>query len=148
MRYLTPEQVLFMPCAPDRRNGRRTRNTRFRVASICRIPKNPVSSFIRVRNNLLVCKNTVYLHCNYSAKCLQERLMLRKLFKTGNSIVVSLPKDITEPLGVSEGTDVSVELDRENQQIIIRPAEHPIAGDGMRICPPISRIYRRISSGP
>ena len=55
--------------------------------------------------------------------------MLRKLFKTGNSIVVSLPKDITEPLGVSEGTDVSVELDRENGQIIIRPAEHPIAGD-------------------
>ncbi len=55
--------------------------------------------------------------------------MLRKLFKTGNSIVVSLPKDIIEPLGVSEGTDVSVELDRENRQIIIRPAEHPIASD-------------------
>ena len=55
--------------------------------------------------------------------------MLRKLFKTGNSLVVSLPKDILEPLGVSEGTDVSVELDRENQQIIIRPAKHPIAGD-------------------
>ena len=55
--------------------------------------------------------------------------MLRKLFKTGNSIVVSLPKDITEPLGVSEGTDVSVELDRENRQIIIRPANHPIAGN-------------------
>jgi antitoxin MazE len=55
--------------------------------------------------------------------------MLRKLFKTGNSIVVSLPKDITEPLGVSEGTDVSVELDRENRQIIIRPTAPPIAGD-------------------
>jgi antitoxin component of MazEF toxin-antitoxin module len=54
--------------------------------------------------------------------------MLRKLFKTGNSIVVSLPKDIIEPLGVSEGADVSVELDRENQQIIIRPAKHSIVG--------------------
>ena len=54
--------------------------------------------------------------------------MLRKLFKTGNSIVVSLPKDIIEPLGVSEGTDVSVELDREKGQIIIRPVEDPIAG--------------------
>ncbi|NWF91115.1 MAG: AbrB/MazE/SpoVT family DNA-binding domain-containing protein [Ignavibacteriaceae bacterium] len=54
--------------------------------------------------------------------------MLRKLFKTGNSIVVSLPKDIIEPLGVSEGTDVSVELDRKNWQIIIRPAKYPIAG--------------------
>jgi putative addiction module antidote len=54
--------------------------------------------------------------------------MLRKLFKTGNSIVVSLPKDVIESLGVSEGTDVSVELDRENRQIIIRPAEQSIAG--------------------
>jgi putative addiction module antidote len=54
--------------------------------------------------------------------------MLRKLFKTGNSIVVSLPKDILEPLGVSEGADVSVELDREKGQVIIRPVEQPIAG--------------------
>lgn len=55
--------------------------------------------------------------------------MLRKLFKTGNSIVVSLPKDIIEPLGVSEGADVSVELDREREQIIIRPVEKPLGGD-------------------
>ena len=54
--------------------------------------------------------------------------MLRKLFKTGNSIVVSLPKDIIEPLGVSEGADVSVELDREKGQVIIRPVEQPVAG--------------------
>jgi antitoxin component of MazEF toxin-antitoxin module len=54
--------------------------------------------------------------------------MLRKLFRTGNSIVVSLPKDIIEPLGVTEGANVSVELDRENRQIIIRPAEYHIAG--------------------
>lgn len=54
--------------------------------------------------------------------------MLRKLFKTGNSIVVSLPKDVIEPLGVTEGTDVSVELDREKGQIVIRPVPSPIAG--------------------
>jgi antitoxin MazE len=54
--------------------------------------------------------------------------MLRKLFKTGNSIVVSLPKDVIEPLGVSEGTDVSVELDREKGQIVIRPVQSPITG--------------------
>jgi antitoxin MazE len=54
--------------------------------------------------------------------------MLRKLFKTGNSIVVSLPKDVIEPLGVSEGTEVSVELDREKGQIVIRPVQSPIAG--------------------
>ena len=55
--------------------------------------------------------------------------MLRKLFKTGNSIVVSLPKDIIEPLGVSEGADVSVELDREKGQVISRPVAQSIAGD-------------------
>lgn len=55
--------------------------------------------------------------------------MLRKLFKTGNSIVVSLPKDIIEPLGVSEGADVLVELDREKRQVIIRPVEQPVVGN-------------------
>jgi antitoxin MazE len=54
--------------------------------------------------------------------------MFRKLFKTGNSIVVSLPEDVIEPLGVSEGTEVSVELDREKGQIIIRPVQSPITG--------------------
>jgi putative addiction module antidote len=52
--------------------------------------------------------------------------MHRKVFKTGNSIVVSLPKDMLELLGVTEGTDVSVELDRENRQILIRVVEKPV----------------------
>ena len=54
--------------------------------------------------------------------------MLRKIFKTGNSVVVSLPKDVLEPLGVVEGAEVSVELDKENRQIVIRPVEMTIAG--------------------
>lgn len=49
--------------------------------------------------------------------------MLRKIFKTGNSLVVSLPKEVLEPLGISDGTDVSVELDRSNSEIVIRPAQ-------------------------
>jgi putative addiction module antidote len=53
--------------------------------------------------------------------------MLRKVFKTGNSLVVSLPKEILEPLGVSDGSDVSVELDRSNRQILIRPTPLPMA---------------------
>ena len=51
--------------------------------------------------------------------------MLRKVFKTGNSLVVSLPKGLLEPLGMTDGTEVSVELDRKNHQILIRPAEIP-----------------------
>jgi putative addiction module antidote len=53
--------------------------------------------------------------------------MVRKIFRTGNSIVVSLPKDALDRLGVAEGADVSVELDQENRQIVIRPVELPIA---------------------
>jgi putative addiction module antidote len=55
--------------------------------------------------------------------------MLRKVFKTGNSLVVSLPKDLLEPLDLRNGTDVSVELDHKNRQILIRRAEIPIAGE-------------------
>lgn len=54
--------------------------------------------------------------------------MLRKVFKTGNSMVVSLPKEFLEPLGVSEGADVSIELDRAHGQIIIRPSVPTVAG--------------------
>ena len=54
--------------------------------------------------------------------------MLRKIYKTGNSVVVSLPKDALEQLGVAEGTDVQVELDEQNRQIVIRPVELPLAG--------------------
>jgi putative addiction module antidote len=55
-----------------------------------------------------------------------EKIMLRKIFKTGNSIVVSIPKDILEQLDLSEGEDVSVELDREQRQIVISPVEKPL----------------------
>lgn len=53
--------------------------------------------------------------------------MVRKVFRTGNSTVVSLPKDMLEPLGMKDGSDVSVELDREHGQIIIKPMEMPVA---------------------
>lgn len=53
--------------------------------------------------------------------------MLRKVFKTGNSLVVSLPKDLLDPLEMRDGTEVSVELDRKNHQILIRPTEKPFA---------------------
>mgnify|MGYP001082776782 FL=1 len=53
--------------------------------------------------------------------------MIRKLFKTGNSMVVSLPRDVLEPLGITEGADLQVELDREKRQIVIHPVEHPVA---------------------
>jgi len=54
--------------------------------------------------------------------------MLRKIFKTGNSAVVSLPREMLESLGMSDGSDVSVELDPVSRQIVIRPIEKTIPG--------------------
>ncbi len=57
--------------------------------------------------------------------------MLRKVFKTGNSLVVSLPKDALEFLKIDEGRDVSVELDRDKRQIVITPADPSLAIAGV-----------------
>ena len=54
--------------------------------------------------------------------------MLRKIFKTGNSTVVSIPREMLKNLGIEDGSEVSVELDTKTHQIIIRPAERTIAG--------------------
>ncbi len=57
--------------------------------------------------------------------------MLRKVFKTGNSVVVSLPKEALDYLGLREGVDVAVELDRDHRQITITPVEAPLAIAGI-----------------
>ena len=52
--------------------------------------------------------------------------MSRKIFKTGNSMVVSLPKEAIEYLQVGEGAEVNVTLDRANRQIVITPVSPPM----------------------
>jgi antitoxin MazE len=47
--------------------------------------------------------------------------MVRKIFKTGNSIVISLPKEISDALELGEGSEVTVELDQTRRQIVIAP---------------------------
>lgn len=47
--------------------------------------------------------------------------MTRKIFKTGNSLVVSLPKESVKLLGLQEGSVVSVAVDEEHGRIIIEP---------------------------
>ena len=51
--------------------------------------------------------------------------MVRKIFRTGNSLVVSLPRDTLESVGLSEGAEVSLEVDRARGQIILTPARKP-----------------------
>ncbi len=57
--------------------------------------------------------------------------MVRKLFRTGNSVVVSLPRDALEYLNIYEGTEIEVELDRKNRQVILKPLEIPSAKSGI-----------------
>ncbi len=57
--------------------------------------------------------------------------MIRRLFKTGNSIVLSLPKEVLDDLGIKDGESVNLELDRELHRVIITPVEKPIAIAGV-----------------
>ena len=54
--------------------------------------------------------------------------MPRKIFRTGNSAVVSLPADILEIVGLELGDSVTIVADPEQRQIIITPAERSLPG--------------------
>ena len=57
--------------------------------------------------------------------------MLRKVFKTGNSVVVSLPKEALDYLDLSAGQDVNLELDRDKRQIVISPTKNSLEAAGV-----------------
>lgn len=57
--------------------------------------------------------------------------MIRRLFKTGNSIVLSLPKEILDDLGIKDGESVNLELDRTQHRVIMTPVEKPITIAGV-----------------
>jgi putative addiction module antidote len=54
--------------------------------------------------------------------------MSRKIFRTGNSAVVSLPADVLERVGLELGDTVNVVADPEQRQIIISPVEDSLPG--------------------
>ena len=57
--------------------------------------------------------------------------MIRRLFKTGNSVVISLPKEVLEDLGIKDGESVNLELDHKQHRVIITPIEIPVANTGV-----------------
>jgi len=57
--------------------------------------------------------------------------MIRKIFKTGNSLVVSLPKEVLDVLQLSNGDRVSVELDLGKRKIVISSVMLPLAFSGV-----------------
>jgi antitoxin component of MazEF toxin-antitoxin module len=48
--------------------------------------------------------------------------MNRKIFKTGNSAVVSIPTEYLDALDLVIGSEVSIELDRESGILTLAPA--------------------------
>ena len=57
--------------------------------------------------------------------------MIRRLFRTGNSVVLSLPKELLDDLGIRYGDCVNLELDRERRRVIITPVEKSIVVAGV-----------------
>jgi death on curing protein len=53
--------------------------------------------------------------------------MERKIFKTGNSLVISLPRESLLNLGLQEGSEVQVTVDEESGRIIIEPLRASLA---------------------
>ena len=46
---------------------------------------------------------------------------VRKVFKAGNSCVVSLPLNMLKALGLKDGSHVSVEINRDKRELILKP---------------------------
>jgi putative addiction module antidote len=57
--------------------------------------------------------------------------MQRRLFKTGNSVVLSLPREMLDELGLADGENVSLSLDREQRLLIVKPVEKPLTVAGI-----------------
>ncbi|MGQ9512990.1 AbrB/MazE/SpoVT family DNA-binding domain-containing protein [Thermodesulfitimonas sp.] len=58
---------------------------------------------------------------------------VRKVFRAGNSLVVSLPQEMLRELDLSEGSRITVSVDRQRGEIVLRPfagaSGLPVAGD-------------------
>jgi len=48
-------------------------------------------------------------------------ILVSKVFKEGNSLVVSLPEEVVAQLGLREGDEVSVSIDDAGGRLIVKP---------------------------
>ncbi len=53
--------------------------------------------------------------------------MVRKIFKMGDSLVISLPDNVVAQLGLQEGDEVSVSVDDAGGRLIVKPKNAAIA---------------------
>jgi antitoxin MazE len=52
----------------------------------------------------------------------------RRIFKSGNSIIVSLPRAFLQALSLEEGSEVCVSLDKARDVIVVAPASVTLPG--------------------
>jgi antitoxin component of MazEF toxin-antitoxin module len=57
--------------------------------------------------------------------------MRRRLFRAGNSAVISLSKEILDALGIAIGKEVFLELNCQQRRLIITPVEKSLAIAGI-----------------
>jgi putative addiction module antidote len=57
--------------------------------------------------------------------------MIRHLFKTENSTVVALPREILDDLGIKEGDRLNLEVNEATKSLIITPAKKPLTVPGV-----------------
>jgi antitoxin MazE len=72
--------------------------------------------------------------------------MTRKVFKAGNSLVVSLPRDAVEALGISEGSEVDLTVDRDQAQVVITAKGYTIAGVDERFATQVNEFIEQYRS--
>ena len=53
--------------------------------------------------------------------------MVRKIFKSGNSFVISLSRESLQLLGLQEGSEVTVTVDQDEGHIVIERAQPHLA---------------------
>lgn len=55
--------------------------------------------------------------------------MRRTVFKSGNSTVISLPKEIMEYLGIGVGDDIEIDFGENEREVVITTRTNLLAGD-------------------
>ena len=53
--------------------------------------------------------------------------MIRKIFKSGNSLVISLPKESIQAVGLQEGSEVTIAVNEADGTVIIEPVKPQLA---------------------
>jgi putative addiction module antidote len=69
--------------------------------------------------------------------------MTRKVFRSGNSLAVTLPPDAMARLGIVEGSEVEVIEDPDRGSLIVSPVETDLAGIDLEFAQHVAEFVER-----